>query len=171
MRARYEDEAASVRRYDAVRFWDRRYHVERLKRVAALLERALEAGDRFLDAGCGTGEYLTIAAHYGASTTVGIDISVGYCTRAASTARTASVALAHAAMLPFPDRAFDVVLCSEVIEHLPAKSAQRAMQELTRVAARSLIVTTPNDHAVIRRVSAPCSRRRPLPGRMQSSVM
>lgn len=43
--------------------------------------------------------------------------------------------------LPYPTARFDLVLCCEVLEHL--EHPQRAMRELTRVAARAVIISTP----------------------------
>lgn len=45
--------------------------------------------------------------------------------------------------LPFPDFAFDVVLCAETLEHLPADVLPAAARELRRVARRAVVVTTP----------------------------
>lgn len=47
---------------------------------------------------------------------------------------------ADATRLPFPDRSFDVVLCSEVVEHL--EFPLEAMFELLRVARRAVVLTT-----------------------------
>lgn len=46
--------------------------------------------------------------------------------------------------LPFPDRAFPVAVCSEVLEHLPGPVYDRARAELARVAAEHVVVTVPN---------------------------
>ncbi len=43
--------------------------------------------------------------------------------------------------LPFPDRAFDVVLCSEVVEHVT--NPQQVMGELIRITRGLLVITTP----------------------------
>lgn len=48
---------------------------------------------------------------------------------------------ADATNLPFPDGAFDCVLCSEVLEHIP--HVERACRELTRVARHELIIGVP----------------------------
>jgi 2-polyprenyl-3-methyl-5-hydroxy-6-metoxy-1,4-benzoquinol methylase len=44
---------------------------------------------------------------------------------------------------PFEDRTFDVVLCTEVLEHLPAPG--RALAELARVSAGHLVLTVPHE--------------------------
>jgi len=45
--------------------------------------------------------------------------------------------------LPFPDKSFEVAVCSEVIEHLPSlEIIKKTFQELSRV-ARRWIVSTP----------------------------
>ena len=43
--------------------------------------------------------------------------------------------------LSFPDGAFDIVLCLQVLEHVP--DPVRAMLELKRVAARQLVISVP----------------------------
>ncbi|MGC4070723.1 MAG: class I SAM-dependent methyltransferase [Polyangiaceae bacterium] len=45
--------------------------------------------------------------------------------------------------LPYPDRAFDLVVCCEVLEHLDEPA--RAMAELRRVTSRYLLVSTPRE--------------------------
>jgi len=56
--------------------------------------------------------------------------------------------------LPFPDDRFDLVWCSEVIEHL--RDPNRALAELRRVAkpGADIIVTTPNSYALLFRFLA-----------------
>lgn len=45
--------------------------------------------------------------------------------------------------LPFEDRAFDLVCCTEVLEHLPAQMLARGVLELQRVASKYVLVTVP----------------------------
>jgi ubiquinone/menaquinone biosynthesis C-methylase UbiE len=45
--------------------------------------------------------------------------------------------------LPYPDRAFDLVVCCEVLEHL--EEPARALAELRRVTSRYLLVSTPRE--------------------------
>lgn len=45
--------------------------------------------------------------------------------------------------LPFPDLSIDVVLCAEVLEHIPQKHLYRACSELTRITKNTLIIGVP----------------------------
>jgi SAM-dependent methyltransferase len=45
--------------------------------------------------------------------------------------------------MSFADKSFDIVLCQEVLEHVPDPVS--AMRELKRVTGRQLIVTVPNE--------------------------
>lgn len=45
--------------------------------------------------------------------------------------------------LPFPDDAFDLVFCMEVLEHVP--DPERALRELRRVSGRWLVLTVPRE--------------------------
>lgn len=152
-RARYERESVEVDRYTSSSFWDRRYHQRRLASVTSLLGPLLAGASRFLDVGCGSGEYLAIADEVGVTATVGVDLAVGYCRRARATATRAATCVGVGSMLPFRDRSFDVVLCSEVIEHLDPSEAIRTTTELRRVAARAVVVSTPNATALVRRIA------------------
>lgn len=158
LRLRYEIEGAATRRYDAAQFWDRRYHRRRFEHVDALLRALVRRDDTFLDVGCGTGEYLALATGLGAHA-VGIDLSEAYCGRVTSSGLVAVVG--DGTGLPMADASCDVVLCSEVIEHVPAVLARRCIDEITRVARRAVVVTTPNALAVVRRVA-----RRIIPSRV-----
>ncbi|MFC2162262.1 class I SAM-dependent methyltransferase [Candidatus Altiarchaeota archaeon] len=45
--------------------------------------------------------------------------------------------------LPFPDESYDVVLCSQVLEHLPWEEVEKALSELHRVSRKHVIVSIP----------------------------
>ncbi|HQU25816.1 MAG TPA: class I SAM-dependent methyltransferase [Acidimicrobiales bacterium] len=103
----------------------------------------LRAGDAVLDLGCGFGRHAFEAARRGASVVAldaGRDEVDGVLATFVAMAEAGELApgSAHAAVvqgdalaLPFPDGAFDRVICSEVLEHIPDDRA--AMAELARV--------------------------------------
>jgi SAM-dependent methyltransferase len=68
-----------------------------------------------------------------------VDLSAAACGRARQLFDLPSLAVSASA-LPFPDASFDLVTCSEVIEHLEDPIA--ALRELRRVARRAVLVTT-----------------------------
>jgi len=45
--------------------------------------------------------------------------------------------------LSFDDSSYDVVLCSQVLEHLPWEDVNKALQELYRVSKRKVIISVP----------------------------
>jgi SAM-dependent methyltransferase len=157
-RDRYEIEGAQVERYASTSFWDARYHNERLRRVSEVLSRELRTGDSFLDVGCGTGDYLREAIDLGACSVIGTDVSSSYCRRARGLP--ACIVQADAGSLPFRTGALDVVLCSEVIEHLEPAICDLAVRELLRASQRAVVLTTPNRRALIRRLAVQVVPRR-----------
>jgi len=70
--------------------------------------------------------------------------------------------------LPFADAAFDVVLALDLLEHIAPQDRARALSELRRVAARTLIVGCPcgveGERADQRLADYYRRRRAPLPG-------
>jgi len=105
----------------------------------------------FLDAGCGDGRYLSALAGELPERKAGVDISE----RILDTARRrtdAELRQANLESLPFGDGEFDLVLCSQVIEHVV--DAPAALRELVRVLAPggALILSTDNARNVVSRV-------------------
>ena len=112
---------------------------ERRYREVMLDRAGVDAGERVLDVGCGTGT-LAIAAkrRVGATGTVnGVDAATEMVTRAQHKARRAALDVtfdvAPAQVLPFPDATFDVALCTLMMHHLPAEGRRRAVAEIHRV--------------------------------------
>lgn len=100
------------------------------------------AGTRLLDAGAGTG-YFSAAAHARGAHVTAVDVGPDLLAQVAAKCP-AELVVGDVLDLPFPDESFDVVVCSEVLEHTP--DPRGGVGELARVVAPggTLVVTTPN---------------------------
>jgi ubiquinone/menaquinone biosynthesis C-methylase UbiE len=93
-------------------------------------------GKTILDAGCGKGYLLSrIQQVYPNCTLDGLDLDnqLEY--------EGIKFTKGSVTSLPFPDNAFDIVLCTHMIEHIIP--LERAIAELIRVAQKKLIIVTP----------------------------
>ncbi|MBI4612674.1 MAG: methyltransferase domain-containing protein [Planctomycetes bacterium] len=120
-----------------------RYELQKRLRLIfeKLLRREELEGKRVLDAGCGTGHFSRAAWERGGHVTA-LDVGPGLLRRVAEKCDARRV-VGSAAALPFADRQFDVVICTEVIEH--TSHPRGAVSELVRVLSPGglLIVTVP----------------------------
>ena len=90
-------------------------------------------GDRFLEIGPGNGILTLLLREKGLNViTSDINNSVN-----------PSVAI-NLPLLPFQNKAIDVVLCFEVLEHLPWELFLPSLRELKRVASNKVIISLPN---------------------------
>ena len=123
--------------YEQEGLWGKAPEGPEADRVARTLELIPEGVESVLDVGCGDGRLTNRLAETGRAA-VGLDMS----REALSHVRVPRV-LGSCDRLPFPARSFDLVLCSEVLEHLPPAVYDRTRAELSRVAYRYVIVGTP----------------------------
>jgi SAM-dependent methyltransferase len=124
--------------YNGLSRWGRQLdeaNVHRVEQTVALVPPDVET---VLDLGCGDG---TIANPLNAAgwNVTGADIS-----QEALQYVEGKRVLASLDQLPFPDRSFDLVVCAQVLEHLPMEVYVKALREMERLAVRLIIVTTPN---------------------------
>lgn len=126
------------------------YRHDRVFNVRHLVNMAGKRGQIILDAGCGNG--WQIAPCVEGNHVYGLDISKANIRKA--TAKGINAVL-HDVEYPFPfeDGFFDVVVCSEVLEHL--FSPEKVLQEIHRVLKNSgrCIITVPNLYCLRNRFS------------------
>ena len=141
-----------VERYDIERYYDRAHPIVRWlerRRLEALLGLAgHQPGERVLEVGCGAGHVLE---RFDGAIHTGIDLSANMLERTRRRLGDAvELARSSADMLPFPDGTFDVVLCTEVLEHTPDPAA--VIRELVRVARPDgrVVVSIPNEARIDR---------------------
>jgi len=99
------------------------------ERQASKLVKEFEAGNKFLDAGCGTG---LILRHLPAGS-VGLDINQRNTRRAKKHAPRAKLVLGDIQEMPFADASFTTIVCTDVLEHL--LEPQKALEEIFRILA------------------------------------
>jgi 2-polyprenyl-3-methyl-5-hydroxy-6-metoxy-1,4-benzoquinol methylase len=94
-----------------------------------------------LDAGCGEGETLERLRHLMPGRITGIDKNPDHITMASERLPGVDFRVGDVCKTEFGDNTFDLVLCLEVLEHLPDPDA--ALRELNRVARGSIVVSVP----------------------------
>jgi SAM-dependent methyltransferase len=115
-----------------------------------VLSQFLPPGARtVLDVGCNVGDSLRWAHEQGIERLRGVDINpAAVATAAQRLSGLGDVEVLHgsADALPFPDGSADLVLCLEVLEHIPADLRSKAVSEMARVLAPGgrLVLTTPH---------------------------
>ena len=117
------------------------------KRIRIIYEELLPKeylkGKKFLEVGCGLGYFSNKASKIGANVT-GIDIGPNLVEINKKKTPKGVFKVASASDLPFKDETFDVVLSTEVIEHV--NNQKSALKEMCRVLKKNgiLVITTPN---------------------------
>jgi len=134
-------------RYNHPNVMLRRYHLKRFTLVVNILIGTQKPQNQtetvFLDVGCGDGSY-EAALEKNFSHLIALDLTrrnLGNAQRIIHEQRKVDFVLADAEHLPFTDMSTDVVLCSEVLEHV--NNPLKALSELSRVFRQALIVTVP----------------------------
>ncbi|MEU6403319.1 class I SAM-dependent methyltransferase [Streptomyces sp. NPDC046985] len=115
--------------------WDSKFPADGPAFEAAVAELGLSAGDRVLDAGCGTGRALPpLRAAVGPSgVVVGVDLTPAMLQAALRAGRQAAgrLLLADVSALPVASGAFDAVFAAGLVAHLPQPAEN--LRELRRV--------------------------------------
>jgi ubiquinone/menaquinone biosynthesis C-methylase UbiE len=110
----------------------------------------------FLDAGCGDGRFLAALDAELPERVAGVDIAATIVETARARMPRADLRQANIEALPFADGEFDLVLCSQVIEHvLDAPAAIRELRRVLRPGGRLVISTDNERNRVSQALNAP----------------
>ncbi len=136
-----------------------------LRRVDSTLAAIPQDCRTVLDVGCGDGlvsHRITTDLH---KSVVAVDLSLTALRRV-----NGSRCCASAHQLPFPDRTFDLVMMTEILEHIPEELYQSVLQELARASARYVLITVPNSENLHENTArcAKCGSRFHLWGHLRS---
>jgi ubiquinone/menaquinone biosynthesis C-methylase UbiE len=127
--------------YESADFWEGEAlqdpaNVERFRITEALIPADTKS---LLDAGCGNGVFINnLQKHKPNLRICGLDRS----NKALEFVLT-DKAVGEITNLPFPNASFDCVTCLEVLEHLSVDDYEKALQEISRVAGKYIIVSVP----------------------------
>jgi ubiquinone/menaquinone biosynthesis C-methylase UbiE len=141
----YEENYQAVRESENYTAIDRPYYYPHVRRFKSICQQVLSSRPRsILDVGCGDGAYGIFFGSRSISY-VGADIALINLKRLKqwATERKLDIpmVLCDAQYLPFQNDTFDVVLCSEVIEHM--LELDLALSELNRASKKTIIISTP----------------------------
>lgn len=162
----FYDQWADIQSYESLPEYDRLAIRRRAELIADFING--HGNEHVLDIGCGEGVQLEVLENRGFHKLIGIDIALLRVKRAYKRAPISANAAGSAITLPFPKNYFDVVVCSEVIEHLPDVNA--ALSEMRRVVKPGgrIILSTPYDENIHYSVCIHCGKLTPNGGHLHS---
>ncbi len=111
-----------------------------------LLRGELQNSRSILDLGCGAKPYLKTAVGASNVRIVGADIFAPYLRRAKAEGSIWEAVQCDVRHLPFRERAFDVVVALDVIEHLSRSDGVRLIEHAEILASQKVIFYTPNGY-------------------------
>ncbi len=125
------DYYAHMSEIDRTHWWHRG-----MRTIAAsfLGDRLERRGQQLLDAGCGTGGFLSWAGELGSFDSLcGVDLSADAIDFTRRVVPSADLRLAPLHDVPFEDGRFDVVVCNDVLQHVGEPELNPSLVELRRV--------------------------------------
>ena len=123
--------------YEQPELWGNKPRGAELERVNAIISKIPAGTKTILEVGCGDGVLINRLQKKGFNCT-GIDVS-----KEALSHVVCKKHLMSSDRLNFNDKSFDMILCSEVLEHLPVNTYEKTLKELERVSREYILITTP----------------------------
>lgn len=106
--------------------------VEAMHELGRKLLGTLDASTRALDVGCGTGATLRWISPK-VERSYGIDVSIDGLILARQVAPASHISASSASALPFADASMDVIVSTDVLQHLPVAVRNESLREMSRV--------------------------------------
>lgn len=127
--------------YEQPSFWGNELTSLEQKRINKTIEFIPEDTNSILDIGCGDGRIINrLTDNYAC---MGIDISQEALQHVKCKKTISSVD-----NIPLPDRSYDLIICCEVLEHLPFMVFEKAINELVRVSNKYILISVPNNESI-----------------------
>ncbi|WP_218953029.1 class I SAM-dependent methyltransferase [Pseudomonas sp. BMW13] len=127
-----------IRLYDAAEIWNQPLQLGQRNLLQAIRDFLPKNVHSLLDVGCGDGKLTSRLLESEALTIVGLDSSEEALSRLPFPG-----VRGDAQALPFPEGAFDAVMSTDALEHMPDEEEVAAWNELFRVASKVVIVAVP----------------------------
>jgi uncharacterized protein YbaR (Trm112 family) len=121
------------------------YNLESTNRVKALVEKYSKDTDIALDAGCGSGAYTSI---FKSKEIICLDLVPFFLKKLLNEyqgSSTLHVLVGDVRQLPFKKQSVDMVLCSNVLEHLMKDEVTDVANHFVSMSRRTVLVDIPND--------------------------
>jgi len=132
-----QPELRSYRTFYESHAWEQLTEIES-QRLNATVAHVPAGTEAILEIGCGDGRFSSMLPQ---ARFVGVDYSFSALQN--FRARNGLCAQGSAHALPFPSRSFDLVVCTEVLEHLPSEIFRGTLDEINRVARRYVLISVP----------------------------
>jgi len=149
-------------------FYEERWHARDLseteeQRIDVTISSIPSSCNAILDIGCGDGRLSGRISR--SRKVIAYDLSITALKRSPSPKCCGS---AH--QLPFRDRSFDLVLSTEMLEHLPPRFYCSTIEEMARVANKYILITVPNSENLDENIArcATCNSRFHVWGHLRS---
>jgi SAM-dependent methyltransferase len=150
----YEEEAKNVPIFGSLR------EISLAENVTNVLPDSFQTA---IDIGCGDGYLLhQMYKQCPDAQLYGLDLTQGRIKTTKQNVPTSFLLRGDVIHLPFPDNAFDVVVCSELLEHLT--NYKEAIDELVRITKKKLILTVPNELRLVHVLCPKCKTRHYVDG-------
>ena len=143
----YECEAKEVKVFGSVR------EIALNEQISSCIKKRPES---VVDIGCGDGALLFDLDKKWKPRIFAFDLTRGRLNNTLNNIKHAHAIQGNVTSLPFKDNSLDMVICSEVLEHIPDYA--RAVDELIRITKSTLIITVPNEQVLEKIICPYCHR-------------